>query len=255
MRPGETTVGAGTAAAEQLLSRLAHRDVRGATDLALGLLEDGSSFEEVVAILAAAQEIVGERWRRNEWTVAQEHAATSAADRVLAAIASTSSERSRYPTVAVVSAEGEWHSLAPRMVTDVLRSYGWDATFLGGSIPSDHLREHYARTDRSPSRSAAAWPCTCLGRSTRPRPRTTLASRSSPGVAALARTHGGRTRSRRMRGVTWLRGLLDARSAAPGTLDAVIAAFDHTLRSCGEEVARQLLGHQRPASRRPARTS
>jgi methanogenic corrinoid protein MtbC1 len=134
-----------SASAERFFDCLKREDAEGALELVMGIIDEGASLEEVVALLADAQRMVGAHWQRNDWTVAQEHAATGITDRVLAAVAATSAAAVMHSSVVVVCAEGEWHTLAPRMLTDLLRASGWDAHFLGGSIPAHHLAAHLRR--------------------------------------------------------------------------------------------------------------
>lgn len=132
---------------DELLICLERHQTEVGVALALEHLDQGGTVGSVVGALAAAQSEVGARWERDEWTVAQEHAATSTADRILAAVAAAIDEPIMYPTVLVVCAEGEWHTLPARMLTDLLRSLRWDARFLGGSIPTEHLR-HYLEDEQ-----------------------------------------------------------------------------------------------------------
>jgi methanogenic corrinoid protein MtbC1 len=165
------------------LACLERRDLPGALEVARSILEADGGMTEVVAVLAAAQREVGRRWARNEWSVAQEHAATSITDRVAAAAALWADEPVIHPTVAVVCAEGEWHTLPARMCSDLLRSRGWDIRFLGGSIPARDLQRHLA--DDPPS----ALLVSCAISMHLPGAQETIAAAHRAGVPVLA---GGR---------------------------------------------------------------
>ena len=129
-----------TAWASALFELAAARDVDGAVELATRALSDGPAAD-VVDALGRVQERVGEEWYRGTWTVADEHAATAVVDAALAAVQAT-----RPPVdprngafVVVACPEGEWHSLPARMFSVRLRDLGTRVTFLGASMPADHL--------------------------------------------------------------------------------------------------------------------
>jgi methanogenic corrinoid protein MtbC1 len=123
-------------------------DENGAIDLALALLDDGVPPDAVLlSLVAPAQAQVGEWWQRNEWSVAQEHAATHISERVVAAVGVTVRPRPTRERVVVACIDGEWHALPARLVAEVLRLDGWDVTFLGASVPSAHLVSYLHRHD------------------------------------------------------------------------------------------------------------
>ncbi|MFG3697137.1 B12-binding domain-containing protein [Micromonospora sp. NPDC047620] len=73
---------------------LEEADEYAAIEVATGLLEAGVPAERVLLdLIAPAQAEVGERWVRNEWSVAQEHAATHVSERVVAAVAGFANPR------------------------------------------------------------------------------------------------------------------------------------------------------------------
>jgi methanogenic corrinoid protein MtbC1 len=123
-------------------------DEIGAIDVALALLDAGVPAERVLLnLVAPAQAQVGEWWARNEWSVAQEHAATHVSERVVAAVAAAVRPRATRERVVVACLDGEWHALPARLVAEVLRLDGWDVTFLGASVPSPHLVSYLHRHD------------------------------------------------------------------------------------------------------------
>ncbi|SNT45579.1 Methanogenic corrinoid protein MtbC1 [Asanoa hainanensis] len=123
-------------------------DENGAIDVALTLLDCGVSADRVLlSLVAPAQAQVGQWWQRNEWSVAQEHAATHISERVVAAVATTVRTRPTRERVVVACLDGEWHALPARLVAEVLRLDGWDVTFLGASVPSPHLVSYLHRHD------------------------------------------------------------------------------------------------------------
>jgi methanogenic corrinoid protein MtbC1 len=126
--------------AEDLYRCLEGLDLYGATHLVRDAVDDGASIEYVVTeVLAPAQRLVGERWQRGGWSIAQEHAATAIVDDLLGLLA-VRAPRGHRGSVALVSAEGEWHVTPARMAALVWRAAGWNVTFFGASTPPPHLR-------------------------------------------------------------------------------------------------------------------
>ncbi|MGC4770639.1 cobalamin B12-binding domain-containing protein [Micromonospora sp. DT44] len=141
------------------LACLADADEYAAIDVAIGLLEAGVPAERVLLdLVAPAQAEVGERWARNEWSVAQEHAATHISERVVAAVAAYAKPRATGGHVVVACMDGEWHALPPRLVAEVLRLRGWQVTFLGASVPAAHLVSYLHRHDAQAVALACALP-------------------------------------------------------------------------------------------------
>ena len=130
---------------ERFVGYLARRDRKAAVRQALGLLEAGAAIQELVqGLLGPAQAEVGRRWATNQWSVADEHAATAISDAVLGALGWRIDTAEDQGHAVVTCAEGEWHSLPARMLTELLRLHGWQVTFLGASTPADHLRRFVA---------------------------------------------------------------------------------------------------------------
>ncbi|ASW54998.1 B12-binding domain-containing protein [Plantactinospora sp. KBS50] len=140
--------GALAGAYAELIRCLADADEYAATDVALGLLAAGVPAERVLLdLVAPAQAQVGRWWQANEWSVAQEHAATHISERVVAAVSSYASPRPHRGRVVVACMDGEWHALPARLVAEVLRLRGWHVTFLGASVPAAHLVSYLHRHD------------------------------------------------------------------------------------------------------------
>ncbi|MFF5173443.1 B12-binding domain-containing protein [Micromonospora sp. NPDC000089] len=143
----------------EFIASLAEADEYAAIDVAVGLLEAGVPAERVLLdLVAPAQAEVGERWARNEWSVAQEHAATHISERVVAAIAGHANPRPTRGRIVVACMDGEWHALPPRLVAEVLRLRGWQVTFLGASVPAAHLVSYLHRHDAHAVALACALP-------------------------------------------------------------------------------------------------
>lgn len=116
------------------------RSLDEAANLALRQVEAGCAPQEVIrTLLAPVQREVGERWHRGIWTVAHEHQATAVVDTALHRVANAVRARPYRAAVAVMCAEGDWHTLPSRMAAELLRLDGWQVTFLGGSLPAPDL--------------------------------------------------------------------------------------------------------------------
>lgn len=121
-------------------------DSRFSVRLALNLLDSGVPFDEIiVGLLGVAQREVGERWLRNDWTVADEHLASGVTQKALDAIANSVEAPAAGGLVVVACAEGDWHSLPAQMFAEMLRSHGFTVAFLGASTPVDHVTKLIAR--------------------------------------------------------------------------------------------------------------
>ncbi|WP_431729365.1 cobalamin B12-binding domain-containing protein [Verrucosispora sp. TAA-831] len=147
------------AAYEDYLRCLAEADESAAIEVARGLLDGGVPAERLLLeLVAPAQAEVGERWARNEWSVAQEHAATHISERVVAAIAAYCEVRPTRGRIVVACMDGEWHALPARLVAEMLRLRGWQVTFLGASVPAAHLVSYLHRHDADVVALACALP-------------------------------------------------------------------------------------------------
>jgi methanogenic corrinoid protein MtbC1 len=132
-------------ARERLWDAVIDADEDAAVTAVFGALEEGVPAEDLLLdVIAAVQRRVGVEWAANRLTVAAEHAATAINDRVIAALV-------RHPAVApetglgrvaVACADGEWHALPARLLSEVLRLRGWRVDFLGAQVPTPHLIAH-----------------------------------------------------------------------------------------------------------------
>lgn len=142
-----------------LLACLEEADQAGALDLAAELLDAGVRAESVLLdLVAPAQVQVGRWWQRNEWSVAQEHAATHISELVVTTVVNRAAPRPHRGRVIVACLDGEWHALPARLVAEVLRLRGWQVTFLGASVPAVHLMAYLHRHDAVALALACALP-------------------------------------------------------------------------------------------------
>ena len=136
------------AATGDYLRALSRQDRSAAVDVAMRAADARMSVASVIEqVLAPAQAEIGVLTQRDDWSVADEHAATAITEVVLGVLALRQPAPVPRPApVVVTTPAGEWHGMAARMVAESLRSRGWDALFLGGDLPGDHLRRFLDRT-------------------------------------------------------------------------------------------------------------
>ncbi|OBF25917.1 cobalamin-dependent protein [Mycobacterium sp. ACS4331] len=125
------------------------------------MLDEGMAPVAVLTdVVAASQRVIGQRWERGEWSVAQEHAATAmamAATEVVARrVADAPVTRGQ---VIVTCAEREWHWLPAAIIGCVLRAAGWQTTPLGPATSPMRLSQYIQ--DVGPE--AVAVSCSVLG--------------------------------------------------------------------------------------------
>lgn len=118
-------------------------------------LSDAGGIDAAVALLVEVQREVGERWRSQRWTVADEHGASAIVDHALTVVCEAFDAPSTGRPVVVACVEDEWHVLPARMVSEQLRCRGWQTTFLGASSPAGEL----GRTVRDAAPVAVALSC------------------------------------------------------------------------------------------------
>ncbi|GAY07433.1 B12-binding domain-containing protein [Pseudonocardia sp. N23] len=129
--------------APEFFDALGRADEWRACELAVGLLGDGVHPADVlVGLVGAAARRIGALWEAGEWSVAQEHAATCVNERVVAAVGARIPAGGARGSVVVGCLDGEWHALPARIVSEVLRANGWAVTFLGASVPAEHLASY-----------------------------------------------------------------------------------------------------------------
>lgn len=84
---------------------------------------------------------IGRLWQENEITVAEEHLATAITQVAMGRLYTDfcmAASRNGF-TLLAACAEQERHEVGLRMICDLLELEGWDATYLGASVPQDTL--------------------------------------------------------------------------------------------------------------------
>lgn len=127
-------------AVERFLEHVERDQPEAAIDLAMGRVQQGEAVTDTVQrLLAPAQRLVGQRWHVGRYTVAQEHVASGVVEDILGLLTTHAPRPDAQHTLALVCAEGEWHTTPARMAALCLRDAGWRVQFLGGSMPPEHL--------------------------------------------------------------------------------------------------------------------
>jgi len=135
------------AATGDYLRALSRQDRGGAIGVASRAVEARTSVAEVIEqMLVPAQVEVGIRAQHDDWSIADEHAATAITEVVLGALSlRLPPPLPRRAVVCATTPAGEWHGLAARMVAEGLRARRWDAIYLGSDLPDDHLGRFLSR--------------------------------------------------------------------------------------------------------------
>ncbi|MFF4247492.1 B12-binding domain-containing protein [Streptomyces sp. NPDC001822] len=130
---------------DRLWTAVTERDEHAAAGIVFTALDSGLDAESALLdVIAPVQEKVGTEWAANRLTVAEEHAASAIAERVIAALAHHPSTRSvpRLGRITVACVDKEWHVLPARLLAEVLSLRGWRVDFLGAQVPTPHLIAH-----------------------------------------------------------------------------------------------------------------
>lgn len=86
---------------------------------------------------------IGDKWRNNQISVAQEHLATAMALSVMAhGLARSPSPPARGNKVLLACVQGNHHAVGLQMVSDAFTLAGWQVNFLGANVPMDVLLDH-----------------------------------------------------------------------------------------------------------------
>lgn len=130
--------------AAEYLAALAVGDRGAAVEVVRRMQAAGASPLEVMNdVIAPAQQRVGELWASDEWSVAQEHAATAVSETVLGLMgALVPAPVDPSGPVVVTCVEQEWHALPALLVAEHLRTAGVPVSYLGANSSAEHLVRH-----------------------------------------------------------------------------------------------------------------
>jgi len=114
-------------------------DAQAATETIGQALRDGLDPVDLIEdVIAPSQRLVGERWERGDWTVAQQHAATGLATAAVCALDAAMPAADR-GLVVLACAEREWHALPLQLIGATLRAGGWQVDLLGSAVTAGRL--------------------------------------------------------------------------------------------------------------------
>ncbi|MGQ4363484.1 cobalamin B12-binding domain-containing protein [Streptomyces sp. SAS_272] len=139
-----------TALSARLWAAVIDRDESAAVRMVTAAADAGADEETLLLdVVAGVQHRVGAEWAADRISVAEEHAASAIADRVVAVLArrpvpSGPCDRGR---ITVACVDGEWHFLPARLLAEVLVRRGWQVDFLGARTPTPRLVAHVHRTN------------------------------------------------------------------------------------------------------------
>ena len=125
------------------LHAVLNRDKVSAEEVVFAMVREGSSLAEVYRLLGAAQVEVGSLWERGSITVSDEHFATGVTLDCVSMAADRLMRFRREPSgFAYLSpAEGEFHVVGLRMLSELLRSEGWETALNHSGTLESALRE------------------------------------------------------------------------------------------------------------------
>lgn len=119
-------------------------DVKSVRHIMLVMAEQGFTADQVIRdLIAPGQREIGQAWGGSKLTVAEEHEATAIAEEALVLLLDPATDTSdgRLGHVVLCAAQGEWHSIAARMVAAVWRHLGWEVRLLVPSVPAGDIKE------------------------------------------------------------------------------------------------------------------
>ena len=200
---------------ERFDAAVARADVDGALDVVDGLLGLGiDPVTVMVDVIAPVQERVGRRWQSGDWSVAQEHAATSVAVSALEAVSrATRPRRGSSGRVVIACAEREWHAVPAMIVAGALRAQGWQTMLLGASTPTARLSRYLQ--DLGPDVTAVS----CSVAAGLPNARGFIEASTTSGIPVLAGGAAFGPDDRRARALGATAWASDARGAAEAMAD------------------------------------
>jgi len=127
---------------ERFLDALVAGDRRRALTVVVDAQSAGLDVRTIyLEVFQPALREVGRLWQENEMSIAEEHLATAITEIAMAKLQGEFMmiEPRRDRTLVAACADSELHAVGLRMVCDLLEHQGWDATYLGASVPPEGL--------------------------------------------------------------------------------------------------------------------
>jgi len=126
-------------ARQRFFDAIDNLDAQAATETIGQALRDGQDPVDLIEeVIAPSQRLVGERWERGNWTVAQQHAATGLATAAVCMLDAAMPVADR-GLVVLACAEREWHALPLQLIGATLRAGGWQVSLLGSAVNAGRL--------------------------------------------------------------------------------------------------------------------
>ncbi|NNF68821.1 MAG: excisionase family DNA-binding protein [Acidimicrobiia bacterium] len=128
---------------DRFRSRLLAGDEAGAWGVIEAALASGLAPRDVyLKVISGAMRDIGEAWHRDEIGIAAEHRATAITQRLVGRLSQTMARRGPCRgSVVLAGPEGERHDLPLAIISDLLRSEGYDVTNLGCDLPPESIAE------------------------------------------------------------------------------------------------------------------
>jgi methanogenic corrinoid protein MtbC1 len=190
-----------------LLAALHDGDAGLAYRMVLGLMDAGYPFTTIVVqAIAPIQVESGRRWQDGDYSIAEEHVSTAAAETLLATLAGAFDQPAEADEVVVGCVQGDGHTMPARMAASVLLAEGWRTTFLGSSVPAADLTDYLEHVRPT----ALVLSCAMAANLRGARASVAAAHRAGVPVVAGGRGFGGDdTRSRAIGADAWAPTLSD----------------------------------------------
>jgi len=127
--------------AEDYLKRLLAQDMPGATDLIFNAADSGIPISNLyMNVLQPSLHEVGRLWQLNRISISQEHYFTAATKTIMSQLYPYLVQRpSNGRRLVATCIDGELHEIGIRMVCDIFTMNGWEAIYLGASIPAQEI--------------------------------------------------------------------------------------------------------------------
>ncbi|MGE0874704.1 MAG: B12-binding domain-containing protein [Burkholderiales bacterium] len=121
-------------------------DRRRAAEVIEGVLaQDRGLVNAEIHVIQPALYRIGEKWQRNEVSVAQEHLATAIAQSVMTlGLTKTDPPPANGRKVLLACVEGNHHAVGLQMVADAFQMSGWEVQYLGANVPTEALARQVA---------------------------------------------------------------------------------------------------------------
>ncbi len=135
---------------ERLEQRLLAADQSGSWQVIEASQASGMPVKKIYTeMIVPALQRIGEAWHRGEVSIAQEHAATQVATRLVSRLSAQISRRGvSKGTVVIGTPAGEMHTLPVMIAADLIRNEGFEVLDLGSNLPPDSFAEIVASQQR-----------------------------------------------------------------------------------------------------------